>query len=328
MRNTGIDFSIGHQAAPGTSTFNGSHYKNEIVSINGVQDFFYGPITTRYRQPGHQQGRLSRSARSTATSRMASSRMRPTSTAHATQDGAAPGRIKFRDVNGDGIINLDDRTIIGNPHPNFTGGLDFGTRRGNFDLSAHCVRIVWQRHLREPEGVLRLPRVRRERQEGSAGEFVDAGQPEREVPAARRERHLQSRSSAATTSRTARTRGCAICRSATTSRCRCRDNCRCRESMCRARTCSRSPATKVSIRRCRQQTSPAPQATSAISIAASTAERIRATECSASALSPRSNHRLFQGNGDDENRIETPAPCRNGGLCARCWSALRLLRIF
>ena len=55
--------------------------------------------------------------------------------AHATQNGA-PGRIKFRDINGDGIINLDDRTIIGSPHPSFTGGLDFGMRRGNFDLSA------------------------------------------------------------------------------------------------------------------------------------------------------------------------------------------------
>ena len=48
MRNTGIDFSIGHQGRNWNVSFNGSHYKNEIVSINGVQDFFYGPITTRY----------------------------------------------------------------------------------------------------------------------------------------------------------------------------------------------------------------------------------------------------------------------------------------
>src|SRR5205085_2440713 len=43
MRNTGIDFSIGHQANSWSATFNGSHYKNEIVSIDGVQDFFVGP---------------------------------------------------------------------------------------------------------------------------------------------------------------------------------------------------------------------------------------------------------------------------------------------
>lgn len=46
------------------------------------------------------------------------------------------GRIKFKDINGDGIINSNDRTIIGNPHPSFTAGLDLGARRGNFDLSA------------------------------------------------------------------------------------------------------------------------------------------------------------------------------------------------
>src|SRR5206468_7177156 len=35
MRNTGFDFSVGHQAASWSATFNGSHYKNKIVSING-----------------------------------------------------------------------------------------------------------------------------------------------------------------------------------------------------------------------------------------------------------------------------------------------------
>ncbi|MCR4341874.1 MAG: hypothetical protein NUW01_18515, partial [Gemmatimonadaceae bacterium] len=52
------------------------------------------------------------------------------------QDGAAPGRFKFKDVNGDGIVNAADRTIIGNPHPDFTAGLDLGLRRGNWDLNA------------------------------------------------------------------------------------------------------------------------------------------------------------------------------------------------
>ena len=56
--------------------------------------------------------------------------------AHAKQDGAAPGRIKFRDVNGDGVVDNNDRTIIGSPHPKFTAGLDLGARRGNFDVSA------------------------------------------------------------------------------------------------------------------------------------------------------------------------------------------------
>lgn len=43
--------------------------------------------------------------------------------AHATQGNAAPGDIRFVDVNGDGNINADDRTFIGNALPDLTGGL-------------------------------------------------------------------------------------------------------------------------------------------------------------------------------------------------------------
>jgi hypothetical protein len=56
--------------------------------------------------------------------------------ASATQDGAAPGRIKFKDINGDGVIDANDRTIIGSPHPKFTAGLDLGAHHGNWDASA------------------------------------------------------------------------------------------------------------------------------------------------------------------------------------------------
>jgi TonB-linked SusC/RagA family outer membrane protein len=135
MRNTGFDFSVGHQAASWSATFNGSHYNNKIISINGEQTFFYGPISTRFgnqviNQVGHPIGSFF--------GYVADGFFRDAAdvTAHATQDGAAPGRIKFRDINGDGVIDQDDRTIIGNPHPKFTAGLDLGARRGNFDVSA------------------------------------------------------------------------------------------------------------------------------------------------------------------------------------------------
>ena len=36
---------------------------------------------------------------------------------HAVQPGAEPGDIRFKDLNYDGVINDDDRTVIGNPNP-------------------------------------------------------------------------------------------------------------------------------------------------------------------------------------------------------------------
>jgi TonB-linked SusC/RagA family outer membrane protein len=47
-----------------------------------------------------------------------------------------PGTIKFRDLNGDGVVDVDhDRTIIGNPTPKFSGGLNQQFTLGNWDAS-------------------------------------------------------------------------------------------------------------------------------------------------------------------------------------------------
>ena len=55
---------------------------------------------------------------------------------HATQSGAAPGDIRFKDVNGDGVINDQDRTYIGSPIPKFTYGLNNTVTWKGFDLNA------------------------------------------------------------------------------------------------------------------------------------------------------------------------------------------------
>jgi TonB-linked SusC/RagA family outer membrane protein len=45
------------------------------------------------------------------------------------------GVFKFRDVNGDGIITAADRTIIGNPHPDFNYGVNLNIGYKAFDLA-------------------------------------------------------------------------------------------------------------------------------------------------------------------------------------------------
>jgi len=46
------------------------------------------------------------------------------------------GTAKFRDVNNDGIITVDDATIIGNPHPKFIFGMTNTVQYKGFDFSA------------------------------------------------------------------------------------------------------------------------------------------------------------------------------------------------
>ncbi|OWP64261.1 SusC/RagA family TonB-linked outer membrane protein [Hymenobacter amundsenii] len=54
---------------------------------------------------------------------------------HATQNGAAPGDIRFKDLNGDGLITALDRTFIGNPNPDFTYGINNTVTWKGFDLN-------------------------------------------------------------------------------------------------------------------------------------------------------------------------------------------------
>lgn len=48
----------------------------------------------------------------------------------------APGDIKFKDLNGDGKIDDKDRTLIGNPTPDFTYGFSASANYKGFDISA------------------------------------------------------------------------------------------------------------------------------------------------------------------------------------------------
>ena len=48
--------------------------------------------------------------------------------------GTAPGDIRFRDLNGDGVVNDEDRTFLGNPFPDFTYGVTASVAYRGFDL--------------------------------------------------------------------------------------------------------------------------------------------------------------------------------------------------
>lgn len=53
---------------------------------------------------------------------------------NSAQPQASPGDLRFRDVNGDGSISDDDRTILGDPFPDFTIGLNNNFGYKGFDL--------------------------------------------------------------------------------------------------------------------------------------------------------------------------------------------------
>ena len=52
-----------------------------------------------------------------------------------------PGDFKFKDVNGDGVITPDDRTVIGNPTPDFTYGGSINLTYKNFNFGLDFVGV-------------------------------------------------------------------------------------------------------------------------------------------------------------------------------------------
>ncbi|TWV15527.1 TonB-dependent receptor [Bacteroidaceae bacterium HV4-6-C5C] len=57
---------------------------------------------------------------------------------------AVPGDVIFADLNGDGTISADDRTMIGDPHPDLNVGLNFNLGYKGFDLSISGVGAFGQ----------------------------------------------------------------------------------------------------------------------------------------------------------------------------------------
>ncbi|MFL5616722.1 MAG: SusC/RagA family TonB-linked outer membrane protein [Gemmatimonadaceae bacterium] len=134
MQNNGFEFSLNHAGSWWNVNLNGGHYKNKILRIANDQSFFYGPVGLRFGNPViNQVGQSIGSFYGYIADGFFHDAADVAS--HATQDGAAPGRIKFRDIDGNGKIDLNDRTIIGSPDPKFTTGLDLGARWRNFDFS-------------------------------------------------------------------------------------------------------------------------------------------------------------------------------------------------
>jgi TonB-linked SusC/RagA family outer membrane protein len=169
MQNKGIDFSIGYHSSLGARTlwsvtFNGAHYRNKIVQIDGDHDFFIGPITLREQNPvnnvlgypiGSFYGLVANGYY-----------LDSLDAAPYWADGARPGRIRFvdqptvldtiDDANGrcpaapgcvglyrpDGTITSADQKVIGSPHPDFTAGLDLSLRHGNWDVGARLFASI------------------------------------------------------------------------------------------------------------------------------------------------------------------------------------------
>ena len=153
MQNKGLDFSVGWRDKVGDFSYsvnaNISTYKNKVTQL-GSSDLFTNTRLSKVNittvgQPvamfyGYQVDGIYTSEQDVLNYKTADGK---TILPSAAADDASlnpqswVGRYKIRDVNGDGKIGAEDRTIIGNPHPDFTGGVNLSVGWKGFDLSTY-----------------------------------------------------------------------------------------------------------------------------------------------------------------------------------------------
>ncbi len=140
IRNQGLEFSAGYNVNVSEDlkigvNYNVTYLDNETISLNDGVAFIQGgtfgigqlpPTRWEVGQPigyffGLQTDGVFQNDEEVGASAQAGS--------------AAPGDLRYVDQNGDGVIDTDDRTFIGNPIPQFVMGMGINVSYKNIDFS-------------------------------------------------------------------------------------------------------------------------------------------------------------------------------------------------
>jgi len=146
MNNKGVDFAINWRDKSSSKFgynigLNLSHYRNEIIAIDGAREAFFSPGVGRIGQIQFNEiGGPIGAFYGWQTDGIFQSQAEVD--AHADQVGAAVGQLRLKDLNGDGQVNGDDLGNIGSPHPDLTLGLNLGVNFGDIDVTAFFVGSI------------------------------------------------------------------------------------------------------------------------------------------------------------------------------------------
>jgi TonB-linked SusC/RagA family outer membrane protein len=159
MVNQGIDIQVVNKGKVASKvgyelTLTGSFLKNEIVKVDESIDYFdVSPASNRLA------GTMVRNQVGNSISAFFGYQVvglfqnQAEVDAAPDQDGAGPGRFRYADLNGldddgnltgrpDGKIDAADRTYIGSPVPDFTGGVNLKVTVGQFDVETYLYTSV------------------------------------------------------------------------------------------------------------------------------------------------------------------------------------------
>lgn len=143
VRNTGFEFTLNTVNLRGplgwetsvTYTYN----KNKIKDLNSAVPYYINQINNSYVTMlanhfpinvfyGYVTDGVFQNAREVEQ--------------HASQPGAEPGDIRFKDLDNNGVINDNDRTVLGNPNPNHMFSMNNLLTWKGFELSIYLQGVA------------------------------------------------------------------------------------------------------------------------------------------------------------------------------------------
>ncbi|MDR2497763.1 MAG: TonB-dependent receptor [Tannerellaceae bacterium] len=134
VKNSGWEVEIKHQNALGDFNYNAGlnffTFRNEVVSLGGGEPIF-GGTWLNHSTTKTEEGKPIGYFYGLKTDGIFQSQAEVDA---YFQEGARPGDLRYVDMNGDGKIDANDRTQIGNPFPKLSFGINLGGEYKGFDL--------------------------------------------------------------------------------------------------------------------------------------------------------------------------------------------------
>lgn len=155
VRNTGVELALNYRNTIGKSLnysvgVNGSYNKNKIGDIPTLDHTIHGNTNVLYAnsgefyraQNGYPVGYFwgLKTAGIFQTEEEVNSHV--SKTGSLIQPEAKPGDLRYVDLNGDGVISNDDRTMIGNPNPDFIFGFNVSLDYKGFDFMVQASGVA------------------------------------------------------------------------------------------------------------------------------------------------------------------------------------------
>lgn len=148
VNNKGIELALGYKTTFGDNwnlsiNANGSYNKNEVVKIANAEGIIHGDSNLLFQgidelnrvQVGMPIGYF-------YGLKTAGIFQNDAEVAAGVQPNARPGDVRFVDLNGDGKIDANDKTKIGDPNPDFMYGFNIDLSYKAFDLSVYTYGIA------------------------------------------------------------------------------------------------------------------------------------------------------------------------------------------